>query len=54
MYIVNPTAHNELTPIQLDSPAIGALVAFLHTMTDASAIDQSNLIPGTLPSGLVP
>ena len=45
---------NELVPVQLDDSEVGALVAFLHTMTDPNVMVLSHLIPTELPSGLIP
>ena len=44
----------DLDPIVLTESEIGNLVAFLHTLTDPSALDRDNMIPKHVPSGLSP
>lgn len=46
-------SHNELQPVTLLDSEVDALEAFLLTLTDPLAIDQSYLIPNELPSGLI-
>ncbi len=47
-------AENELSPQARSDADIAALVAFLESLTDPSAIDRSDLIPQHVPSGLPP
>ena len=43
---------NELAVTELSKSELEALIAFLNTTTDPAALDQSDLIPQALPSGL--
>lgn len=44
----------ELDPVSLTKAEIDQLMAFLDALTDPSSVDQSGLIPRTVPSGLPP
>lgn len=46
------SAANELTPITLEDAAVGDLVAFLHSLTDTTALKGRLGVPATVPSGL--
>ena len=43
---------NELAPIRMTDAEVQALVAFLESLTDPFSVDQSDLIPAAVPSGL--
>ncbi|MEM8581429.1 MAG: cytochrome c peroxidase [Pseudomonadota bacterium] len=45
---------NDLSPIELTDREISSLVAFLHALTDPTAIDRSHMIPRNVASGLPP
>ncbi len=45
---------NTLAPMQLDDKEVDALIAFLNSLTDASAVNRTELIPAKVPSGLTP
>lgn len=45
---------NELPIIVLSNEEVTSIVAFLQTLTDPDAVDQSHLIPSVVPSGLTP
>jgi len=45
---------NRLAPIELTCEEIDELVAFLHVLTDPTAVDRSEMIPNRVPSGLPP
>ena len=45
---------NELPRSALSDREVASIVAFLHTLSDPGAQDQSHLIPPVLPSGLTP
>lgn len=45
---------NDLSPIELTDREISSLVAFLHALTDPTAIDRSHMIPRSVASGLPP
>lgn len=47
-------AANELPAIALEEAEIAQILAFLDSLTDPAARDQSHLIPATVPSGLPP
>lgn len=45
---------SQLAPVSLSDREVEALLAFLHSLTDPTAVDRSHLIPDTVPSGLPP
>lgn len=45
---------NDLQPITLTDDEIDAVVAFLHSLTDPSALEREDMIPIDVPSGLAP
>lgn len=47
-------AANNLQPITLTDDEIDAVVAFLHSLTDPSALERDEMIPMHVPSGLSP
>ncbi len=47
-------AANSLSPVVLNDEAIRQLVAFLHSLSDPSALNPGEMIPSDLPSGLEP
>ncbi len=47
-------AANELAPVALTEGEIESLVAFLHALTDPSALDRNEMVPVRVPSGLPP
>ncbi|MBU6954189.1 cytochrome-c peroxidase [Hahella sp. CR1] len=44
--------NNELRPNPLSDAEVSALIAFLHTLTDANSLDLRKLIPNQVPSGI--
>jgi cytochrome c peroxidase len=42
---------SEITPIVLSETKIGALIEFLHTLTDPAMLDLRSEVPGEVPSG---
>lgn len=47
-------AASQLAPVSLSDREVDALLVFLHSLTDPTAVDRSHLIPETVPSGLPP
>lgn len=47
-------AANGLIPVDLSTDEISDLVAFLHALTDPTAVDRREMIPIRVPSGLPP
>ncbi|MEM1362086.1 MAG: cytochrome c peroxidase [Pseudomonadota bacterium] len=45
---------NKLSPIELTDQEIANLIAFLHALTDPSAVNRNDLIPASVASGLPP
>ncbi len=45
---------NELSPIKLTGEEIENLIAFLHALTDPTAVSRSHMIPKSVASGLPP
>lgn len=45
---------NDLSPIELTDGEISDLVAFLHALTDPTALNRSHMIPKSDASGLSP
>ncbi|MBY8977071.1 cytochrome-c peroxidase [Rhodobacteraceae bacterium NNCM2] len=45
---------NKLAPLNLSDAEVGHLLAFLESLTDPTAVDRSDLVPESVPSGLTP
>ncbi|WP_299734477.1 cytochrome c peroxidase [uncultured Roseobacter sp.] len=44
----------QIDPVALEDDEVDALMAFLHSLTDPTAVDRTYLIPARVPSGLPP
>jgi hypothetical protein len=50
---VDQLAHScQLEPVNLEPAEVDQLVSFLYALTDLRALDMTNVIPSSVPSGL--